>query len=153
MSAILVEQTPALGRTEGITFIGILDGHDGGDFVCSNDPRRSSYPGLGGQQTHGASDHDKGFHGNSTLVQASKRVVAAVGPSPRSQHRCDHSIGQFENEQRPAFRARGKDPFAGMAEKRWGRLQPTCNDRDVLLAIKLVGDRALTDTGPSIELP
>ena len=63
------------------------------------------------------------------------------------------SIAKFENEQRPAFCTRGKDPFASVAEKRWGRLQPTCDDRDILLAIKLVGDRALADAGPSIELP
>src|SRR6476619_4144292 len=63
------------------------------------------------------------------------------------------SVGQLEDEQRAALGARSEYPFAGMPKEAWWGLEPTGDDGDVLLAIELVGDCTLADSGPGVELP
>src|SRR5262249_16820855 len=63
------------------------------------------------------------------------------------------SVWEREDEQGAALGARGEYPFTGMPEEAWWGLEPAGDHGDVLLAIKLVGDRPLADPGPGVELP
>src|SRR5213593_2950047 len=89
--------------------------------------------------------------GESTHRTTTKKTTEpAIEPAPP---RDLSSVGELKDDDDTAFGTRVDDLLADLSEERGRPLDAAGNDGEVLLAVLHVGDGALENSGPDVELP